>query len=191
MHEADAERGLGVEPLAGEEVPPRGTRADARQHERRDDRGNDPQPHLGVPEDGVRRRNGDVAAGDEPRAAAERVALHAGDDGRRAGVDSLEHAIEPHRVLDVLVEREVDRRALPLDVGAGAEALPLAGKHDATSIADVGERVGEGGDERRVERVAALGARQRHAEDATVAVDVQARLSHLAPARWEALRAPP
>ena len=160
-------------------------------HERRDDRGDDPQPHLGVPEDGVRRGDGDVAAGHEPRAAAERVALHARNDGRGARVDGLEHAVEPHRVLDVLVEREVDRGALPLDVGAGAEALPLAGQHDAASVADVGERVGKRGDERRVERVPALGARQRHAEDATVAVDVQAGFSHLSSARWEALRAPP
>ena len=148
------------------------------EHKRGDHRRDDPEPHFGVPEDGVRRRHGDVAARHEPRAAAEGVALHARHDGSRARVDGLEHAVEPHRVLDVLVEREVDRRTLPFDVGAGAEALPFAGQHDAASVAHVRERVGERGDERRVERVAAVGARQRHAEDATVAVDVQARFTH-------------
>ena len=68
----------------------------------------------------------DVAAGDEPAAAAERVPLHARHDRRRAAVDRVEHRTQPQRVGDVLVEAEVDRRAHPLDVGACRERRPVA-----------------------------------------------------------------
>ena len=84
-----------------------------------------------------------VSAGREPAAAAEAVPLDPGDDGRGAAVDRLEHLVQAQRVLDVLLVREVDRRALPLDVGAGAEALALARQDDRARVADIGERLGQ------------------------------------------------
>ena len=58
----------------------------------------------------VGRRDRDVGARDEAGAAAERVAVHAHDDRRRAAVDRLEHhPVEAQRVLDVLLVAEVDR----------------------------------------------------------------------------------
>ncbi len=126
-----------------------------------------------------------------PGAAAEREALDASHDRGRTRLDGFQHAIEPHRVLDVLVEGEVDRRALPLDVGAGAEAAALPGEHHTAGVADVGERPCERGDERRVECVVTIGPGERHAQDAPVTADVQPGLSHLEGARREASRAPP
>ena len=82
-------------------------------------------------------------------------------------------AVEPHRVLDVLVVREVDRRALPLDVGARAERRPLALEQDGPRIADVGERVRQLRDEAGVEGVPSLGLRERDPEDVSVANDLQ------------------
>ena len=79
--------------------------------------------------------------------------------------------------VDVLVEREVDGRPLPFDVGAGAEARPLAGENHGTSVSNVAERRGQLGDQGRVERVPALGPRERDAED----VDRRARLAVRSP----------
>ena len=172
MDEADPQGRRRVEPLAGEEVPAR-RGADLRQDERRDHRRDDAELDLREAEDRVLGRERDVRARDETRAAAERVPLDAGDDGRRARVDGLQHAVEAEGVLDVLVVAQVDRGALPLDVGAGAEARPLAGEHDRARVADVGEGVGELGDQRRVEGVPPLRARQRDAEDGVVTLDAE------------------
>ena len=97
--------------------------------------------------------------------------MHAADDGSRAGVDRLQHPVEAHRVLDVLVVGEVDRGSLPLDVGSGTEARALAGENDRARVADVRERSGQLRDERRVERVPPLGPCERHPEDVPVALD--------------------
>src|SRR5205807_1973014 len=71
----------------------------------------------------------------------------------------------------VLLEAEVDRRPLPFDVRAGAEARPIAGEHDRPRVADVRERVVQCRDQLGVERVAALGLRERHAKQRPVAFD--------------------
>ena len=142
VDEPDAKRGAGVEALSGEEVAARGPVADPRQHERRDDRGDDPELDLGEAERRVLGRERDVDGRGEAAAAAEAVALDASDDRGRAGVDRLEHPVEAQRVLDVLLVGEVDRRALPVDVGAGAEALAFAGEDDDARVPDVGERLG-------------------------------------------------
>ena len=170
MDEPDAQRHVGAEALSGEEVPARGG-SDLREHERRDDRGDDPEPHLREAELGVLRRDRDVGTCDEPGPASEHVAVREADDGRRARVDRLQHPVQPHRVLDVLVVREVDRGALPFDVGAGAEARPLAGEDDRARVADVSEGLGELGDQRGVERVPPLGTRERDPEDVAVSFD--------------------
>ena len=77
-----------------------------------------------------------------PHAAAERMTLHARDDRGGAAVDRVEHRAQAQRVGDVLVEREIDRRAHPLDVGARRERRAVAREDDGARVADVGERVG-------------------------------------------------
>ncbi len=171
MDEPDPKRGRSVEALAGQEVPPRRSRPDPREDERRDHRRHDPEPHLREPEDRVLARNRYVDAGRDAATAAERVALDPGDHGRRARVDRVEHPVEAHGVLDVLVVGEVDRCPLPVDVGAGAEARPLACQDNRPCVADVGERRRELGDQRRVERVPSLRLRQGDAENRAVAFD--------------------
>ena len=115
--------------------------------------------------------DGDVRAGNEAGAAAESVALDPRDDGRGAAVDRLEHAAERVRVGHVGVEVERDRRPHPLDVGAGAEARPFAGEQHGPGLAHVDERLGELGDQRRVEGVACLRPRQRDPQQVAVAID--------------------
>ena len=115
----------------------------------------------------------DVGGRDEACAAAERVTLHACDDRRGAPVDRLEHLPHRVRVGDVLVEREADRRTHPLDVGAGTEARALAGEHDGARAPDVDERLRELADQLRVERVAAIGPRQRDPQHGAVALDAE------------------
>ena len=163
--EADAERDIGPEALARQDVAARGARADLREHERRDDRGDDPELDLGEAERRALVRDRDVCAGREPAPAAEAVALDPRHDRRGAAVDGREHLVEPERVLDVLLVREVDRRALPLDVGARAEALALAGEHDSARVADVRERLRQLADQLGVERVAPLGLRDRDLQE--------------------------
>jgi hypothetical protein len=79
--------------------------------------------------------------------------------------------VQPQRVLGVLLEGEVDRGALPLDVGAGAEARALSREHDHTGVADVGESLGQLPDQLGVEGVSALRARHRDAEKLAVVLD--------------------
>ena len=128
----------------------------------------------------------------EAAASAQAVALDAGDDRRRARVDRLQHPEEAQRVLDVLLVGEVDRRALPVDVGAGAEALALAGEHDGARVADVGERLGQIPDQLRVERVAPLGPGERDSQDRPVAFDSErAHARELRVAACSGERSPP
>lgn len=170
MDEPDAERHVRPEPLAGKEVAARGSRPDPAEDEGRDDRRDDPQAHFREAEDGVLGRNGDVGAGDEAGTPAERVALHARDDGRRAGIHDLEHAVETHGVLDVLLEREVGGRTLPVDVRSSAEARAVAGEDDGARVADVNEGVRELGDEGGVEGVPPLRPVQRDPEQVPFAL---------------------
>jgi hypothetical protein len=91
------------------------------------------------------------------------VAVHVRHDRSGAAVDRLAHAVEAHGVLDVLVVREVDRGALPLDVRTGAEAFAVPGEDDCAGISHVREGLGELRYQRRVEGVAPLGARESDA----------------------------
>ena len=178
VHEADAQRDLGAEALARHEVASRGPGADLRERERRDDRRHDAELHLAERELRARLRDDDVAAGDEAAAAAERVPLHARDDRCRAAVDRLEHRAQPERVGDVLLVGEVDRGAHPVDVRAGRERRAVAREHDGARVADVGERPGELGDQRRVEGVSPLRPRQRDPQHRAVALDPQRARAH-------------
>ena len=174
VDEADAESRLGVEALAGEEEASR-TRADPGKHERGDDRGNDPEPHLGETERRVRRGDREIRARGEAGASAERVALDARDDRGRARVDRLEHLVEAECVLDVLVERELDGASLPVDVRARGEGGAVSGEYHRARIADSAERVVQLGDQRGVERIAPLGLGDRDAPHGPVPLDSQRR----------------
>ena len=173
VHEPDPESNVGAEPLAGEEPATSSAGRNLREDERGDDRGDDPEPHLGEAEDGVLRGDRNVRARDEPAPSAQRVAVHLRDNGSRTAVDYLAHAVEAHGVLNVLLIREVDRRALPLDVRTGAEAFAVAGEDDRAGIPYVGEGPGELGDQCRVEGVPPLWARKSDAQDFSVSLDAQ------------------
>ncbi len=155
------------------EVAPRRAAADLGQHEGRDDCRDDPQLDLREPEDGVVAADCDVAARSQPAAAAEAVALDAGDDGCRTGVDGDEHAVEAEGVLDVLLVGEVDRRALPLHVRSCAERLAVAAEEDRPRVPDVAERLCQLGDELGVERIATLGPRQCDAQHRPISLHAQ------------------
>jgi dihydrodipicolinate synthase/N-acetylneuraminate lyase len=99
------------------------------------------------------------------------MALDSRHDGNGTAVNRLEHGVEAHRVLDVLVVVEVDRRALPVHVGPGAEAWPLALEPDGACVTDVDERPRQLCDQGRVECIPALGARERDAEDVPLPLD--------------------
>ena len=101
--------------------------------------------------------------------------MRARDERRRARVDRFHHRVQAQRVFDVLVEAQVDGSSLPFDVGSGAEARSVAGEHDDTRVADVGERVMQLGDQRGVECVPALRLCQRDAQDAPLALDAEPR----------------
>ena len=138
VHEPDAQRGLRVEALAGDEVAPRRARADLRERERRDDRRDDPELHL---------RERERASG-----AATAMSAHATSPApppsawpctratTGAGQPSIASSIcrSALRVGDVLLVARARPSAHPLDVGAGGEARALAGEHDrAHVVADV------------------------------------------------------
>ena len=185
VHQPDPQRRRCVEALTRDEVAARPARPDLRERERRDHRRDDAELHLREREHGPFVRDRDVGAGDEARPAAERVALNARDDRSRAAVDRLQHPAKGVRVGHVCVEVEVDRGAHPLDVRAGAEARPVAGEQNRSRLADVDERLGELGDQRGVEGVPRLGARERDPQDVVVAFDPEC------PHRAEILTEPP
>ena len=175
VHEPDPERRLGVEALAGEEVARRAAAPIRGSTNGEMTAGMIPSFTSEKPKTASVAAMRDVGARDEPGAAAEHVAVRARDHRRGAAVDRLDHPVEAERVLDVLLVRQVDRRALPLDVGARAERRAFAGEHDGARVADVRERLGELADQLRVEGVAPLRLRERHAQHCSVALDPQAR----------------
>src|SRR5206468_3036396 len=85
----------------------------------------------------------------------------------------LQHQPQRVRVGDVVVVVEVGRGSHPVDVGAGAEAWPVAPEHDRACTADVDERLRQLGDERCVEGVAHVRSRHRHVQEAAVPFDPQ------------------
>jgi hypothetical protein len=60
---------------------------------------------------------------------------------------------------------------LPVDVRARAEALAFAGEDDRAGVTDVRDGLGELGDQRRLEGVAALGPRESDTHDVSVSLD--------------------
>ncbi len=171
VHEPDPERGRGIEALAGHEVPACGALPDLPDRVGRDHGRNDPELDLRERECRALVCDRDVCGRDEADASTDRMALYDGDNRCRTGVDRVEHAPERVRVCHVLVVRQLGRAAHPADVGPCAEALPLACEHDSTRLSDIDERLRELPDERRVERVARLGPRERDVEHVAVPFD--------------------
>ena len=171
VHEADPECRRGVEALARHEVASRGALADLAERERRDHRRDDPELHLGEREHASRRARARCRC--TRRARRRRRAHGRGrrDDGRRAAVDRLEHPPQRVRVGDVL--RRVRSAAARIhSTSAPAQKLgSVAREDDRARGPDVDERLGELGDQRRVERVPALRPGEREAEDVAVALD--------------------
>ena len=166
-----------IEPFARECERARVRRTDLGEHERRDDRRDEPEFGFGESEARVGRRDRDVADRDEPRSAAERRTVDPRDGGLGHAIDRAEHARERARVLTIRFRIEVERAAHPRDVGAAAERAPRAAQDDradARIASEVDERGGEFGDEGRIEGVAHLGSMQRDARDVTVAVHAEA-----------------
>ena len=173
MDETGSPSRLGVESLASEEEAPRRRGADPREDEGRDDGRDDPELDLREAEDGVGRGDGHVGTAHEPGAAPERVSLNPADDGGRARVDCLQHPEEPERILDVVVVGKVDRRALPVDVGAGAEAVAVPREDDRARVAGLGEGVGQLADQCRIEGVPPLWPRKGYSQQRPVTLDPQ------------------
>src|SRR5688572_9495098 len=132
VDEAHPQRALGVESLAAAEERAGVRLADLRQHEGADDGRDDAQLRLGEAEDGDGSRQDDVGHRAQAHAAAQRGTLDARDDRHRGGVDGAEQRLHRRGVALVLLRGQPDRCAHPLDVGAGAEDLALAGQHDAS-----------------------------------------------------------
>jgi dihydrodipicolinate synthase/N-acetylneuraminate lyase len=173
VDEADPEGNLRPEPLSGEEVPARGCAADPPENEGRNHRGDDPEAYFREAKGCVLGRDGNIGARDEAGAPAEGVALDARDHRHWAGIHGLEHSVQAHGVIDVLFEREVDGRALPVHIGAGAEARALAGEDDGACVGDVRECVRQLRDQGGVEGVPPFGPRQRDPQDRSVTLDLE------------------
>ena len=138
VDQADRHGAPRVETLAGKEQRARLRGPDLRQDEGRDDGGNDAQLHFGESEDRVLGRDSDVADGCEAGASAQRRAVDSTDHWLGAVVDRAKHVAHPLGVGDVCLVRQIERRAHPVDVGAAAEDLALAGEHDGADV--VGRR---------------------------------------------------
>ena len=139
-------RALGVEALAGREQRPACARADLAQHERRDRRRDQPEPHLGEPEPRARaRRRRCRRSATRPDAAAERVRRSPGRSpaSGQSSIASNRLRIDGG-VGHVLLVREVAAAAHPVDVGARAER----GRPRPSARRRACRRRGEGGHER-------------------------------------------
>src|SRR5204862_25758 len=122
--EADFERAHGLKLLAGQEELTNGRLAELADDVRRNDGGDQAQPHLGETELRPERRYRDVRRGDEPGAAAHRRAVYARDHRLRRLVDREEHVGQRLRLAHVLVARERGPGAHPVEIGPGAERRP-------------------------------------------------------------------
>ncbi len=177
MDEADRERLGGANPRRRQRQAARVALADRVQHVRTDRRRQDAELRLADGEARVVGGDRDVAGAGEADAAAERGALDARDGRLRAGVDSAQHRRELARVVEVPFDRRLARALHPVEVGAGAEVLAVAGEHDhAHAVVGAEPREGrvEFGDHLFVERVVDVRPRHRDLRDAGPArVDAQ------------------
>ena len=176
VHESQPKRLVGVEPSSGGEQGAGRTRTDRPQHVGRDRRRDQAEPHLGERERRALGGDRDVGARDETGTPAERRAVDPRHDGLRACVDGLEGGRHPFRVRDVLLSGELATRRHPVEIGTGAErgARPTQ-DHDPDHRVgcQFAEGIGERLEERRIQRVPAIGTVQGHGRDRALSDDLE------------------
>src|SRR5438445_2410844 len=165
VHQTHGPRALGVEPLARRDHRPGLALTDLGQHERSDDRRQDTELGLREAESGSGLRQYQVGGRAQAHAPAKRRAVAPRDDGYRAAVHGEQHVVQPSGVGLVLLQGEVARGPLPVDVRARTEDRTVPGEDHGTEtarrfLAKRCKRFGEGRDEFCVERVPNLWPRQ-------------------------------
>ena len=173
VQQADAQRLGGIEDLGAGEIAPRMACADRGNDIGGDHRRQQTELRFGQAELRLGRPDGDVAAGDQAHAAAERRALHGGDGRLRQLVQAAHQAGEGERILPVLLLARGSHAAHPVEVGAGGErgAFGLQHQHPDRGIGGDGiERSGHLADEIRIEGVMHRGTGHAQAGDGAVAV---------------------
>ena len=170
VDEPDPGRPRRIEAAAAREQGPRVALADLGDDDRADDGRQDPQARLGEPEAGPALGDDEVRDGAQAGAATQGRAMDPRDDRCRAGIDELERVGHDHGVLFIAFDVELHGGPHPGDVRPGTERRTVAGQDDLPEVgggfpSEDRERRPQLGDERRIERVMGLGARQRHAGD--------------------------
>jgi len=127
------------------------------------------EAHLRQGELGRLHRHGDIAAGHQPDAPAEGMALHFRNGRLGQLVQALQHVGEPHGVVEVLVLGVVRHPPHPVQVRARAEAPAVGGQdHDAHGVVvpHPVNRPFEPGDQLVIEGVVHIRAIERQGGDA-------------------------
>ena len=159
-----------VEPFRRQEVAPRRPLADGGHDIGRDHGRDQAEPNFGQAEAGRLGRDGDVAASDQPDAAAEGRAL----DPRHGRLgQEVQH---PHQlrqsagIAQVLGVAVTGHPLHPAEIGAGGKALAFRPQHDRPDlvvVAQPAQNVGQVGDHGIVEGVMDLGPVQGDGCDAS------------------------
>ncbi len=163
VYQADPQRGLGIEMLAGGKPAAGLARADRVDHVGGNHRRQQAQPAFGQPEAGGGAGNGDVAAGDQAHPATEGGALDPCDGGLGQLVQGAHQPRQRQRILAVVFLAGGGHAAHPLHVRARRKRRALAGQYHRTDLfvtAGRLQRCGELGDQGRIEGVVQGGAVQ-------------------------------
>src|SRR5215469_6090330 len=152
--------------------------ADLAYDKRRDDSRCYAQARLGEPKAGILRGDHYIAYRGKPRAASQRGAMDAPNDGMPTGGDGAKHIGHTQRVVDILVMGVIETGAHPIEVGSRAEARAIAGKHaraDVVVAVQLLERFTQLGDELLVERVVDFWAGESHTGGKPAPLDTHER----------------
>ncbi len=152
----------------GEEIAARLTRADRALDVGADDRRREADLHLAEAE--ARRIGGenDIAAGDEPDAAAIGRAMDARDRRLGQSVERAHQFGEQESVALIGLGRLGRDTPHPVDVAARAKGRASAGEHEQTGLRiarGVTQRIGELAHHRLIERIASFGPRENEGRD--------------------------
>src|SRR5215471_15150908 len=162
--------------LAGNEKLTGAPGSDTRNHERGNDGWNDPQFHFGKTELHRFDRNADIACRNESGPPAERRAMDPGDHGLRTLGDGEVHLPYGAGVGKVLLVCVLNHALHPVQIGAGAERLTIAGEdNDAHFMtpAEFGEGLGHLPREFIIKCVMNFRAVQNDKSDTLVNIDLQ------------------